>query len=89
MPRQADRPRLLHEQLVAAAGDRRQRNPFARYLRPQCIQRAANRPGRSGRIRELPVAGETNGMKLRQLSGWDDWRLAGSVQLGCRFGIGL
>ena len=76
MPRQPDGSGLLHEQLVASTGDRGQGDPLARYFSSQRVQCTANRPGRACRIVEVPVAGESNGMKLRKLSDWGDWRFA-------------
>ena len=68
MPGQANGSRLLHEQLVAATGDRGQCNPLARYLLAQEFQSDTNCPGRAGRIGKVPVTREADDMKLRQLS---------------------
>ena len=87
VPGEPDGARLLHEQLVAAACNRGQRDPLARDFPTQRIERPADRAGRARRIRQVPVAGEANDVKLRQFSGrgTGSWQVVGCWQRRLRW----
>lgn len=69
VPREAEGPRLLDKYLVAADGDGRERDPFARRFLAQRFQRSADDLRDPARIRELPMSGKSDDMKQRQLAG--------------------